>query len=273
MERDYGLLKEILSVPTKTYQEDLMVEFLINWLEQNGIPFNVDEHNNIYAVKQTDEFIDYFPCVIAHTDTVHSLDNIIIREETLPNEQKVLKPSLKAYNHFGHPTGIGGDDKCGVFACLELLKELPNLKAAFFVSEETGCHGSKKADPNFFLNVGYGIQFDAPGNVMVSEYCMGTQLFERDSEFFNICDKALNEGFRGRHDYQSHPYTDVYALKNIFDFSCINFAIGYYNYHTPNEYVVVEDVYSGIETGKKMIEGLGYKKYPFKVDSKYFKLF
>ena len=75
MERDYGLLKEILSVPTKTYQEDLMVEFLINWLEQNGIPFNVDEHNNIYAVKQTDEFIDYFPCVIAHTDTVHSLDN------------------------------------------------------------------------------------------------------------------------------------------------------------------------------------------------------
>ena len=154
-----------------------------------------------------------------------------------------------------------------------LLKELPNLKAAFFVSEETGCHGSKKADPIFFSNVGYGIQFDAPGNVMVSEYCMGTQLFERDSEFFKICDVALNEGFNGRHDYQSHPYTDVYALKNIFDFSCINFAIGYYNYHTPNEYVVVEDVYSGIETGKKMIEGLGYKKYPFKVDNRYFKSF
>jgi hypothetical protein len=32
--------------------------------------------------------------------------------------------------------------------------------------------------------------------------------------------------------------------------------------------VVVEDVYSGIETGKKMIEGLGYKKYPYKVESK-----
>ena len=89
MEKDYELLKEVLSVPTKTYQEDLMVEFLINWLEQNGIPFNVDEHKNIYAVKQTDEFIDYFPCVIAHTDTVHSLDNIIIREEILPNEQKI----------------------------------------------------------------------------------------------------------------------------------------------------------------------------------------
>jgi di/tripeptidase len=250
-----------------------MVEFLINWLEENGIPFNVDEHKNIYAIKQTDEFVDYFPCVIAHTDTVHSIDSINIREIFSVNEQEELKPSLKAYNDFGNPTGIGGDDKCGVYACLELLKELPNLKAAFFVSEETGCHGSKKADVNFFMNVGYGIQFDAPGNVMVSEYCMGTQLFDRDGEFFKICDVALNEGFQGRHDYQSHPYTDVYALKNSFDFACINFAIGYYNYHTPNEYVVVEDVYSGIETGKKMIEGLGYNKYQFKSESKYYKMF
>ena len=272
MKHDYNLLKKVLSVPTKTYKEDLMIQFLCEWLKENNIPYYVDKMGNVYATKQTDE-IEYFPCVVAHTDTVHELDTINIREMMLPNDQNELKMALKAFNDEGLPTGIGGDDKCGVYVCLELLKNLPNVKAAFFVSEETGCHGSKNADKEFFANVGYVIQFDAPGNWMVSEYCMGTQLFERDSEFFNICDKALNEGFRGRHDYQSHPYTDVYALKNIFDFSCINFAIGYYNYHTPNEYVVVEDVYSGIETGKKMIEGLGYKKYPFKVDSKYFKLF
>jgi hypothetical protein len=34
--------------------------------------------------------------------------------------------------------------------------------------------------------------------------------------------------------------------------------------------VVVEDVYNGIETGKKMIQDLGYKKYLYKTDSKYF---
>jgi putative aminopeptidase FrvX len=75
MERDYQLLKDVLSVPTVTYQEDRMVEFLIDWLEKNGIPFNVDEYNNIYAIKQTDEDVEYFPCVIAHTDTVHNIDN------------------------------------------------------------------------------------------------------------------------------------------------------------------------------------------------------
>jgi hypothetical protein len=67
--------------------------------------------------------------------------------------------------------------------------------------------------------------------------------------------------------YFSHPYTDVYALKESFDFSCINISIGYYDYHTKNEYVVVEDVYNGINVGKQMIERLGNKKYKFKLET------
>jgi acetylornithine deacetylase/succinyl-diaminopimelate desuccinylase-like protein len=102
---------------------------------------------------------------------------------------------------------------------------------------------------------------------------MGTRLFERDSEFFETCNGVLNESFKGEQEYFSNPYTDVYALKNSFDFACINFAIGYYDYHTRNEYVVVEDVYNGIETGKQMIESLGNKKYQYKVESKFKNLF
>lgn len=268
MERDYQLLKDVLSVPTKTYKEGLMVEFLVKYLTRNGYEHYLDKMGNIYVTKQTDE-VEFFPCVVAHTDTVHHIDTINVMEEMLENQQGILKPSLKAYNDKGNPTGIGGDDKCGVYACLELLKELPNLKVAFFVSEETGCHGSRNADPNFFDNVGYAIQFDAPGNHMVTEYSMGVQMFDSKGEFKKTCNEVLTETFEGRHLFQSHPYTDVYALKQSFDFSCINFSIGYYNYHTPHEYVVVEDVYSGIETGKKMIEKLGYTKYKFESKSKY----
>ena len=94
-------------------------------------------------------------------------------------------------------------------------------------------------------------------------------MFDSKGEFKKTCNEVLTETFEGRHLFQSHPYTDVYALKQSFDFSCINFSIGYYNYHTPHEYVVVEDVYSGIETGKKMIEKLGYTKYKFESKSKY----
>jgi di/tripeptidase len=263
MSVNHELLKEVLSIPTKTYKEGLMIEFLTNWLDRNSYDYYTDEYSNIYVTKQT-SFVDgefYFPCVVSHTDTVHNIDSINVKEEMLPNAQGVLKKSLKAYNNDGKPTGIGGDDKCGVFACLQLLQELPNLKVAFFVSEETGCHGSRNADETFFENVGYAIQFDAPENWMVSEYCMGVKLFEKDGDFFKTCDSVLTESFEGRNKYQSHPYTDVYALKCKFNFSCINFSIGYYDYHTPHEYVVVEDVYLGIETGEKMINKLGYQKY------------
>jgi di/tripeptidase len=263
MTKNIDFLKEVLSVPTQTYKEDLMVEYLTNWLTENNIPFYKDTHNNVYATKQESQELPedfHFPCVISHTDTVHEICNLNIREEFLPNAQGEEKLSLKAYDNIGLPVGIGGDDKCGVFACLTLLKELPNLKAAFFVSEETGCHGSNKSDPEFFKNVGYGIQFDAPENWMITEKCFGQVLFDRDSEFFEVCDKVLTEGMvKEDMDYMVHPYTDVYALRGKFNFSCINFSIGYYEYHSRNEYVVVEDVFNGIEMGRKMIELLGNK--------------
>jgi len=272
MTKNVEFLKEVLSVPTKTYKEHLMVNYLVEWLEQNNIEYFVDDHNNVYATKQESKNLPdnfYFPCVISHTDTVHEIDSINIHEENLPNAQGEIKPSLKAYNDFGKPTGIGGDDKCGVFACLTLLKELPYVKAAFFVSEETGCHGSKKADKQFFENVGYAIQFDAPENWMITEKCFGQILFDRNSDFFGVVNEVLTEGMNHSDmEYMVHPYTDVYALRGKFDFSCINFSIGYYDYHTRNEYVVIEDVFNGIEMGKKMIEKLGHNLH-FKKSQEY----
>ena len=264
MNQNIEFLKEVLSVPTKTYNEELMIEFLVEWLEKKGIEYHVDDMGNVYATKKSGEVPAdfYYPCVLSHTDTVHSINEIIVREEQKPNAQGLRKLALKGYTTSGKPTGIGGDDKCGVFACLTLLDELPFLKAAFFVSEETGCHGSRNADPEFFSNVGYAIQFDAPENWMITEKCFGQILFDRDTEFFEKCDKVLTEGMvKEDMEYMVHPYTDVYALRSKFDFSCINFSIGYYDYHTANEYVVIEDVFKGIEHGRKMISELGYKLY------------
>ena len=262
MSYDLNHLKEVLSVPTKTYKEDLMVRYICEWLEKNNIEYYLDDYSNVYATKGQIADGQYYPLVLCHTDTVHEIDVINIREQQLPNAQGETKLSLQAFNDNGQPTGIGGDDKCGVFACLTLLKEIPVLKAAFFVSEETGCHGSKKADKNFLQDVGYGIQFDAPENWMISEVCSGEILFDRQSEFFEKVDKVLSEGMvKSDMLYMNHPYTDVYALRNGFDFSCINFSIGYYNYHTKYEYVVVEDVFNGINMGKKMIEDLGCNLY------------
>lgn len=263
MEKYYQLLKDVLSVPTKTYNEEKMIEFLTNWLETNGYNYYVQDNGNIYVTKTTDEVSEdfHYPCVVAHTDTVHEIDTINIYRVDLPNYQGEIKEGLMSLNDKGIQTGIGGDDKAGIFACLVLLQEIPNIKVAFFVSEETGCHGSSVADDEFFKNVGYSIQFDAPENWMVSEFLMGVKLFNRDSEFFRVCDEVINVTFKGRQKYGSHPYTDVLMLRKKYDFQCINFSIGYYNYHTSKEYVIIDEVYSGIETGRRIIEKLGNVKY------------
>ena len=101
MEKNTKLLREVLSVPTKTYQEEKMVEFLVNWLTENNISHFVDEFNNVYATKQESQDLPedfYFPCVISHTDTVHNIDTINISEEMLPNAQNELKLSYKSNN-------------------------------------------------------------------------------------------------------------------------------------------------------------------------------
>jgi di/tripeptidase len=261
---DLEFLKELMSVRTSTYKEELMVQYICDWLDKEGIPYVVDDMMNVYATKTSEGYEDkLYPCMVAHTDTVHSFeDEIHVREEMLPNRQKQSKLSLKAYDQNGKPVGIGGDDKCGVYGALVSLRDLPHVKGAFFVSEETGCWGSKEASPEFFSDVAYAIQLDAPSNYMVTEVCSGTRLFDRNSDFYRIADEVLTESFE-HHEFMIHPYTDVSQLKKKFDFSCINFSCGYYNYHTAQEYVVIEDLQTAIHTAHKMIERLGYVKHEY----------
>tara|TARA_R110000803_G_scaffold47825_4_gene99585 strand:- start:4193 stop:5101 length:909 start_codon:yes stop_codon:yes gene_type:complete len=252
-------LKEVLSIPTMTWGEDLLINYLEEYCVKNGLIHSVDEIGNVYVTKGIAEM---YPCVVAHTDTVHQLVDMVVNEEMLPNAQGEIKLSLKAYREDdGSPTGIGGDDKAGVFICLKMLEHFDNIKAFFPVAEETGCHGSSKADPEFFSNVGYAIQFDSTENDTMSLTLMGVKLFEDDSEFFTSVKDVIVE--HGITNWYNHPYTDTMKLKELFDFSCLNFAAGYYKYHTKDEYVVVDDVQNTTDMAVKVIGILGEKKYTY----------
>jgi hypothetical protein len=264
--------KELLSVSSKTYQEEDMVEYICDELEKiHGVTFYRDNMMNIYATKGTLEEGEFYPMFIAHTDTVHNkIDKIVVKEEKLKrpytfgkNFDDTLVDVLKAYDVNDLPTGIGGDDKCGIFICLELLKQLDKVKIGLFVSEETGCHGSSKCDENFLQDVGYITQYDAPGNHLITEICSGVRLFERDSEFFTKTSKVITESFGNEMLVQSHPYTDISQLKKKIDVSCINMSCGYYNMHSPQEFISIEDVKCAIEAGKNMVKELGHKKYEY----------
>ena len=236
-----------------------MIQYLTDYCVEKGFNYSIDKNGSVYVTKGN---TDVYPCVVAHIDTVHEPVEMKINEEMLPNAQGELKLSLKAYEkENGNPTGIGGDDKAGVFICLKMLEQFDNIKAFFPVAEETGCHGSNDADKEFFKDVGYAIQFDSTENDTMSLTLMGVKLFEQDSDFFtSVKDIILEHGLK---NWYNHPYTDTMKLKEKFDFPCLNFAAGYYNYHTPDEYVVIDDVQNTCDMAIKVIETLGQNKYTY----------
>ena len=236
-----------------------MIQYLTDYCIEKGFNYSIDKNGSVYVTKGN---TDVYPCVVAHIDTVHEPVEMKINEEMLPNAQGELKLSLRAYEKdSGNPTGIGGDDKAGVFICLKMLEQFDNIKAFFPVAEETGCHGSNDADKEFFKDVGYAIQFDSTENDTMSLTLMGVKLFEQDSDFFtSVKDIILEHGLK---NWYNHPYTDTMKLKEKFDFPCLNFAAGYYNYHTPDEYVVIDDVQNTCDMAIKVIETLGQNKYTY----------
>jgi len=254
-------LKNLLSIPTYTWEEDDLINYIVENYSDLCDTLEVYDIGNMYLTKGKSE---YYPCFVAHLDTVHQKVDMVVEEEMLPNAQGELKLALKAYEEIsGKPTGIGGDDKAGVFICLELLRELESCKIFLPVAEETGCHGSKKANPDFFTNVSYAIQFDSTENNTMSKTLMGTPLFEEDGDFIGKVKNLINE--HGLTEWRHHPYTDTMILSQKFDFSCLNFAAGYYRYHTKDEYVVIEDVKNTLNLAKKVVKTLGNEKHKYKV--------
>ena len=252
------LLTDILAVPTYTHNEERLVSFLEEYLTAKGINYQIDDVGNIMAVKGT---AGYYPCVVAHTDTVHRIKGEIeIRTVKRPDTRGTYKDALTGYiPDTDVPTGCGGDDKAGVFICLQLLDRLDDVMAFFPVAEETGCHGSRVAPTEWFDKVGYFIQFDSPLNNTMSKTLLGKPLYDEDGPFWREVKELIQEAGITRHE--AHPYTDVKVLGDRFNVECLNVAAGYYQYHRANEYVILDDVVSAVELGERMIKALQCRHY------------
>lgn len=246
------LLKRLLAVPSKSRQEEQMVAFVTDHVnEAEGRRGRVwsDDFNNVYILKGR---AGQFPCVAAHLDTVHPMTPVRIVEQ---------QGMLLGYDRQGQRTGIGADDKAGVFICLELLERFENLAVVLFAAEEIGCRGAYTAEARFFDRVGYVLEFDAPAHGLISYTASGVRLFQHDGEFIQRALPVLNHHAVTR--WQRHPFTDVMALRERFSFSCLNLPAGYFNWHARDEYLKLVDTTAAIEMGHELIAVLGEHRYDY----------
>jgi hypothetical protein len=208
-----------------------MLSYIKGKLESLDVTVQEDEYGNIYVTKGTAKT---YPCVVAHTDTVHDIledVNIFRTNDTL----FAFNPEKRAQ------CGIGGDDKVGVYITLQLLEDIPILKAVFFKDEEIGCKGSSFSIQNhkdWYKDCGFVLMADRRGNKEIITLSGGVIIASPD--FLEACDPL----------FEKYGYTDAAGVFTDVDVltvggigvSTVNFSCGYYEPHSPKEIVSISDV-------------------------------
>jgi len=235
-------LKQTLSVQTFSGAEWRMFAFIVRECKRLNAEVKQDKQGNLYITKGQAQ---KFPCIVAHMDSVHKIgaDLSIIEAGGL----------LTGFNCATmQQSGIGGDDKVGVYIALKCLEKYDNIKLAFFVDEERGCIGSAGAEMSFFDDCFYVLQADRRGNSDFITNASGVKLCSRK---FKKAVKPLLDA-RG-YSFADGMMTDVMQLKeNGLKVSCANISCGYYRPHSENEYVNIKDVETCLSLFEAIIETL-----------------
>lgn len=267
-----NILKEILQIPSYSTKENRVRDYIVEFAKEKEIPYIIDKFGNVFLKKGKVREGQGFPCVVSHMDTVHRMQSDlistdinldIIEKET--DEGNILYAQIMRPSGVPISTGIGGDDKAGIFICLSLIEKFDVIMGAFFVEEEIGCIGSRKSKTGeghkWLLDASYFIQFDAPTDNWVSRVCSGVELFDDN---FNKLLKPVFEQYGLTKINVNDPFTDVKELKLNYPVCCINYFAGYMDMHTPVEYVVLEYVEKAINVGTTTIIELGRDKQIYK---------
>lgn len=198
------------------------MDSLFSYIQQYP-SIEMDSYGNI-TVKNTaaDKPLPVFCC---HLDTVH-------RSEPYPT--LIKDDVLISFN--GH--GIGGDDKCGIIACLELLKRV-ECKCIFFRDEEVGCLGSHEYDIDTLKKDLFCIEIDRKNATDLIIKAGGADMCSK--EFINRVKQALPHC-----KVADGLFTDVSGLGEA-EINMLNISSGYYQPHTDKEYVVLSELQANID--------------------------
>ena len=235
------LLQALYRIAAPSGNEKAMLRFLEERLKSIcGVRYDIDTMGNIYVVKGNAET---YPCMVAHTDEVHR------RPKTGYEVISVHDAIVLGYNStLGTFSGIGADDKNGIWVALKCLEKYDVLKCAFFVQEERGWIGSYRADMDFFKDCRFVLQCDRKGNsdliVSINGMTLCSKQFIKATEYKKFGYKRA-----------TGLISDVAALKqNGLGISCVNISCGYYEPHTDREYTVIADLYKCLDFVQHIVE-------------------
>lgn len=204
--------------------------YVANELKINGYEVVVGD-GFVYA-KGTEPYL-----LTAHLDTVH--------ESKRGMPKAIHYEKNKAGNTvMSSPQGIGADDRAGVYAVLELMKSF-HATILFCEDEEIGSKGAAKfIKTNHVVDLcdlNYLIQIDRRG--------------AHDAVFYECGNKKFQNFIEDNTDFVKAygSWTDICELSPACDVASVNFSTGYYDEHTVQETLVLEELEHIIEQIKHLL--------------------
>ena len=229
-------------------KQDDLLKYLVCRLEEKGYKDKVYFTKDYIIAKG-----DIPVLLVAHLDTVHKELPTIYFDQ----EKRVLWA----------PQGIGGDDRCGVYAILNII-ETCKPYVLFTTDEEIGGVGAEKFTKEVDLKneINFAIEIDRRGLNQAVFYNCGNTEFQ---------DFILSYGF----DEEFGSFSDISVLSPAYDFASVNLSAGYYNEHTNYEYIVLDHLEYTIAVVKRILQDervntfYEYKelKYYTRYDEEYWK--
>ena len=157
------------------------------------------------------------------------------------------------------PEGICGDDRCGVFAVLQLARDY-NCHILFTEDEEIGCVGAGKfVKSGIKPDLNYIIQIDRRGS--------------DDAVYYN-CDNGDFEKFITQFGFKTAigSCSDISKVAPHLGAAAVNLSSGYYSEHTMHEYIKLSDLWKTVARVRNILDTDVMTKYEYiekKVEYKY----
>lgn len=194
-----------------------------------------------YSVEYADGYLfakgDIPVMLCAHMDTVH--------------KKPVSTIWMSDSDCVWSPQGIGGDDRCGIYTILMNITSKYKPYILFTENEEIGCIGAgyfvddiesgriNKDD----ININFIIEIDRKG--------------ANDSVFYD-CDNYEFEEYINEFGFKTAFGTcsDISYVAPALGVAAVNLSCGYYNQHTLDEFIVLDELYDTINKVRNIVKNV-----------------
>ena len=183
--------------------------------------------------------------LVAHLDTVHPEP---VREICRSADGEILMS----------PQGIGGDDRCGVYALCEIDERAPKKPWLLFTcDEETGGAGATAFADDWYLR--------PEKERMAWKFLAEIDRKGRGEAVFYDCCNAEFEAYVAGKGFRTEygSFSDISILGPELGTAAVNLSAGYYNAHTQHEYICRSHLEETIQRALTMVADAAEEDTPY----------